>query len=103
MEDRIMATELKPLNDRIVIKPLQQEQVLSSGIVIPDSAKEKPQQGEVVAIGPGKRDDDGKRVPLDIEMGDRILYKKYTGQEIQIDNEDLIVLEEREVLAKLIV
>ena len=98
-----MATELKPLNDRIVIKPLQQEQVLSSGIVIPDSAKEKPQQGEVVAIGPGKRDDDGKRVPLDIEMGDRILYKKYTGQEIQIDNEDLIVLEEREVLAKLIV
>ncbi len=98
-----MATELKPLNDRLVIKPLQQEQVLSSGIVIPDSAKEKPQQGEVVAVGPGKRDDDGNRVPLDIEMGDRILYKKYTGQEIQIDNEDLIVLEEREVLAKLIV
>ncbi|MYJ93687.1 MAG: co-chaperone GroES [Chloroflexi bacterium] len=98
-----MATELKPLNDRIVIKPLQQEQVLSSGIVIPDSAKEKPQQGEVIAIGPGKRDDDGNRVPLDIEMGDRILYKKYTGQEIQIDNEDLIVLEEREVLAKLVV
>ncbi|MYJ00826.1 MAG: co-chaperone GroES [Chloroflexi bacterium] len=98
-----MATELKPLNDRLVIKPLQQEQVLSSGIVIPDSAKEKPQQGEVIAIGPGKRDDDGNRVPLDIEMGDRILYKKYTGQEIQIDNEDLIVLEEREVLAKLIV
>ena len=98
-----MATELKPLNDRLVIKPLQQEQVLSSGIVIPDSAKEKPQQGEVVAVGPGKRDDNGDRVPLDIEMGDRILYKKYTGQEIQIDNEDLIVLEEREVLAKLIV
>ncbi len=98
-----MATELKPLNDRLVIKPLQQEQVLSSGIVIPDSAKEKPQQGEVVAVGPGKRDDNGERVPLDIEMGDRILYKKYTGQEIQIDNEDLIVLEEREVLAKLIV
>ncbi len=98
-----MATELKPLNDRLVIKPLQQEQVLSSGIVIPDSAKEKPQQGEVVAVGPGKRDDNGERVPLDIELGDRILYKKYTGQEIQIDNEDLIVLEEREVLAKLIV
>ncbi len=98
-----MATELKPLNDRLVIKPLQQEQVLSSGIVIPDSAKEKPQQGEVVAVGPGKRDDSGDRVPLDIELGDRILYKKYTGQEIQIDNEDLIVLEEREVLAKLVV
>ncbi len=98
-----MATELQPLNDRLVIKPLQQEQVLSSGIVIPDSAKEKPQQGEVVAVGPGKRDDDGNRVPLDILLGDRILYKKYTGQEIQIDNEDLIVLEEREVLAKLLV
>ncbi|MCY3559504.1 MAG: co-chaperone GroES [Chloroflexi bacterium] len=98
-----MATELKPLNDRLVIKPLQQEQVLSSGIVIPDSAKEKPQQGEVIAVGPGKRDDAGARVPLDIELGDRILYKKYTGQEIQIDNEDLIVLEEREVLAKLVV
>ena len=98
-----MATELQPLNDRLVIKPLQQEQVLSSGIVIPDSAKEKPQQGEVVAVGPGKRDDAGERIPLDITLGDRILYKKYTGQEIQIDNEDLIVLEEREVLAKLVV
>lgn len=96
-------TRLEPLNDRLVITPLHQEQVLSSGIVIPDSAKEKPQQGEVIAIGPGKRDDDGKRIPLDIEIGDRILYKKYTGQEIQIDNEDLIVLEEREVLAKVVV
>ena len=98
-----MSTRLEPLNDRIVIKPLHQEQVLSSGIVIPDSAKEKPQQGEVVAVGPGKRDDGGSRVPLDITLGDRILYKKYTGQEIQIDNEDLIVLEEREILAKVIV
>ncbi len=96
-------TRLEPLNDRLVITPLHQEQVLSSGIVIPDSAKEKPQQGEVIAIGPGKRDDDGKRIPLDIAIGDRILYKKYTGQEIQIDNEDLIVLEEREVLAKVVV
>ncbi len=96
-------TRLEPLNDRLVITPLHQEQVLSSGIVIPDSAKEKPQQGEVIAIGPGKRDDDGKRIPLDIVVGDRILYKKYTGQEIQIDNEDLIVLEEREVLAKVVV
>ena len=96
-------TRLEPLNDRLVITPLHQEHVLSSGIVIPDSAKEKPQQGEVIAIGPGKRDDGGKRIPLDIVVGDRILYKKYTGQEIQIDNEDLIVLEEREVLAKVVV
>ncbi len=99
-----MATRLEPLNDRIVIKPLQQEQVLSSGIVIPDSAKEKPQQGEVIAVGPGKLSEDGSgRIEMSITLGDRILYKKYTGQEIQIDNEDLIVLEEREVLAKLIV
>ena len=96
-------TKLEPLNDRIVITPLHQEQVLASGIVIPDSAKEKPQQGEVVAVGPGRRDDDGARVPMDVLIGDRILYKKYTGQEIQIDNIDLIVLEEREILAKVVV
>ena len=96
-------TKLEPLNDRIVITPLHQEQVLSSGIVIPDSAKEKPQQGEVIAIGPGKRDDAGQRIAMDIAIGDRILYKKYTGQEIQIDNIDLIVLEEREILAKVVV
>ena len=96
-------TQLEPLNDRIVITPLHQEQVLASGIVIPDSAKEKPQQGEVVAVGPGRRDDDGARVPMDVVIGDRILYKKYTGQEIQIDNIDLIVLEEREILAKVVV
>ena len=96
-------TKLEPLNDRIVITPLHQEQVLASGIVIPDSAKEKPQQGEVVAVGPGRRDDDGARVPMDVEIGDRILYKKYTGQEIQIENIDLIVLEEREILAKVVV
>ncbi len=96
-------TKLEPLNDRIVITPLHQEQVLASGIVIPDSAKEKPQQGEVVAVGPGRRDDDGGRVKMDVEIGDRILYKKYTGQEIQIDNTDLIVLEEREILAKVVV
>ena len=96
-------TKLEPLNDRIVITPLHQEQVLSSGIVIPDSAKEKPQQGEVIAIGPGKRNEDGDRIAMDIAIGDRILYKKYTGQEIQIDNTDLIVLEEREILAKVVV
>ncbi len=93
-------TTLEPLGDRLVIKPVQQEQVLASGIVIPDTAKEKPQQGEVVAVGPGKRSDDGTRQELEVVIGDRILYKKYTGQEIKIDNEDLIVLEEREILAK---
>ncbi len=94
---------LEPLGDRIVIQPLQQEQVLASGIVIPETAKEKPQQGEVIAVGPGKRDESGERIPLDIAVGDRILYKKYTGQEVKVERDDLIVLEEREILAKVIV
>ena len=95
--------KLEPLGDRIVIQPLQQEQVLASGIVIPETAKEKPQQGEVIAVGPGKRDESGDRIPLDIAVGDRILYKKYTGQEVKVERDDLIVLEEREILAKVIV
>ena len=94
---------LEPLGDRIVIPPLQQEQVLASGIVIPETAKEKPQQGEVIAVGPGKRDESGGRIPLDVAVGDRILYKKYTGQEVKVERDDLIVLEEREILAKVIV
>ncbi len=93
---------LEPLADRVVIRPVEAEQVLASGILIPDTAKEKPQQGEIIAVGPGKRDDKGARVPLDVMVGDRILYKKYTGQEIKIDRDDLIVLEEREVLAKVV-
>ncbi len=94
---------LEPLNDRVVVTPVQQEQVLDSGLVIPDTAKEKPQQGEVIAVGPGKRDDSGGRVPIEIEIGDRILYKKYTGQDIKIDRQDLVVLQESEILAKVIV
>ncbi len=95
--------KLEPLSDRIVIKPVQEEQVLASGIVIPDTAKEKPQQGEVIAVGPGKRDDHGERIPMEVQVGDRVLYKKYTGQEIKIARDDLVVLEEREILAKVIV
>ena len=95
-------TTLEPLADRVVIKPVQQEQVLASGIVIPDTAQEKPQQGEVIAVGPGKRDDKGNHIPIDIQVGNRILYKKYTGQDIKVEQEDLIVLEEREILAKVL-
>jgi chaperonin GroES len=97
------AARLEPLNDRVVVTPVQQEQVLESGLVIPDTAKEKPQQGEVVAVGPGRRDEAGTRVPVDIQIGDRVLYKKYTGQDIKIDRQDLIVLQESEILAKVIV
>jgi chaperonin GroES len=92
--------KLVPLHDRIVIKPVVHEEVLASGIVIPDTAKEKPQQGHVIAVGPGKLDDNGKRIAMDVQKGDRVLYAKYTGQEIKIDQEELIVISEKDVLAK---
>ena len=94
-------TKLVPLSDRIVIIPLKQDEVTSSGLVIPDTAKEKPQQGEVVAVGPGRLDDNGKRVTLDLAVGDRILYAKYTGTDVKIDAIDYIVLNEKDVLCKL--
>ncbi|KAA0232265.1 MAG: co-chaperone GroES [Dehalococcoidia bacterium] len=96
-------TKLIPLADRIVITPLKQDEVTASGLVIPDTAKEKPQQGEVVAVGPGRLDDNGKRVAMDVSVGDRILYAKYTGTEIKLDNEDYIVLNEKDILAKLVI
>jgi chaperonin GroES len=96
------STKLVPLHDRIVIRPVVQEEVLASGIVIPDTAREKPQQGVVIAVGPGRLDDDGKRIAMDVEVGDRVLYAKYTGQEVKIDQEELIVLSEKDLLAKLV-
>jgi chaperonin GroES len=93
-------TKLIPLGDRLVIKPVVQEEVLASGLVIPDTAKEKPQQGEVIAAGPGRVDDNGKRIPLDVKAGERVLYAKYSGQEIKIDHQEYIVLSERDVLCK---
>ena len=95
-----MASKLIPLGDKLVLRPIVQEEVLSSGIVIPDTAKEKPNQGEVIAVGPGRRDDDGKIVPMEVAVGDRVLYAKYTGQEIKVENEELIVLAERDLLCK---
>jgi chaperonin GroES len=93
-------TKLVPLGDRLVIKPVVQEEVLASGIVIPDTAKEKPQQGEVMAAGPGRLDDEGKRIAMEVKVGDRILYAKYSGQEVKIDQEEVIVLSEKDVLCK---
>jgi chaperonin GroES len=95
-----MASKLVPLADKLVLRPIVQEEVLSSGIVIPDTAKEKPNQGEIIAVGPGRRDDDGKIVPMEVAVGDRVLYAKYTGQEIKIENEEYIVLAERDLLCK---
>ena len=97
---RASRTKLVPLHDRIVIRPVVQEEVLASGIVIPDTAKEKPQQGEVIAVGPGRLDDNGKRIAMDVRVGDRVLFAKYTGQEVKIDQEEVIVLSEKDILAK---
>ena len=91
---------LKPLGDRLIVKALDEETTTASGIVLPDTAKEKPQQGEVLAVGEGKLDDDGKRIPLDVEKGDEVLYSKYGGTEIKVDGEDLLVLRESDILAK---
>lgn len=96
-----MASKIEPLADRVVVKSVTQEEVLASGLVIPDTAKEKPQQGEVVAVGPGRRDDNGNLVPMDVKAGDIILYAKYSGTEVKIDQEEYLVLAERDVLAKI--
>jgi len=94
---------IKPLDDRIVVTRTEPEQTTTGGIILPENAKEKPQQGEVVAAGPGRLDDNGKRVPLEVGVGDRILYAKYTGTEVKLDNNEYIVLNEKDVLAKLVV
>jgi chaperonin GroES len=92
--------KLKPLGDRLIVRAIEEDQVTASGLVLPDTAKEKPQQGEVLAVGDGKLDDDGKRQPLDVAEGDTVLYSKYGGTEIAVDGEDLLVLRESDVLAK---
>lgn len=94
-----MSISLKPLGNRVVVKPKEEEDVTSSGIVLPESAKEKPQKGEILAIGPGERDDDGKRIELDVAEGDIVLYAKYSGTEIKMDDEKLLILRESDILA----
>ncbi|MGH2652910.1 MAG: co-chaperone GroES [Actinomycetota bacterium] len=89
---------LEPLEDRVVVKPGEEEETTVSGIVIPDTAKEKPQEGEVVAVGPG-RFEDGNRVPMDVKAGDRVLYSKYGGTEVKIEGEEYLVLSSRDILA----
>ena len=94
-----MSVSIKPLEDRIVIKSLEAEQTTASGLVIPDTAKEKPQEGEVLAVGPGRIDDKGNRVPLDVNVGDRVIYSKYGGTEIKHGGEEVLILSARDVLA----
>ncbi|MBN9376599.1 MAG: co-chaperone GroES [Cellulomonas sp.] len=94
-----MSVSIKPLEDRIVVKALEAETTTAFGIVIPDSAKEKPQEGEVVAVGPGRIDDKGNRVPLDLAVGDKVIYSKYGGTEVKYAGEEYLILSARDVLA----
>ena len=94
-----MAVNLKPLGSRVVVEPIEQEEVTPGGIVLPETAKEKPQKGTVLSVGDGDRDDSGKRIPMDVKVGDTVLYAKYSGTEIKLDSKKLLILRESDVLA----
>ena len=91
----------RPLGDRVVIRRVEEEAKTKGGIIIPDNAKEKPQEGEVISVGPGGRDEDGKRIPIDVVVGDRILFGKWSGSEVKIDGEDLLIMKESDILGVL--
>ena len=93
------ALNITPLGDRVVVKPLGREETTKSGIVLPDTAKEKPQRGTIVAAGPGRRDDDGDRIELDVKVGDQVLFAKYSGTEFKLDDDELLTLAEKDILA----
>jgi len=98
-EDR-MAVKLQPLADRLVVRPIEREEKTKTGIYLPDTAKEKPQEGEVIAVGPGRLSEDGKLIPMDVKVGDIVVYSKYGGTEIKVDDEELMILRESDILAK---
>ena len=95
-----MAVKLQPLADRLVVKPIEREEVTKGGIVLPDTARERPQEGEVIAVGPGRLSEDGKRVAMDVKVGDVVIYAKYGGMEIKVEDEELIIMRESDILAK---
>jgi chaperonin GroES len=94
-----MSINFKPLGSRVVIEPLESEEITAGGIVLPETAKEKPQKGTILAAGPGDRDDEGKRIALDVKVGDVVLYAKYSGTEIKVDGKKLLILRESDILA----
>jgi chaperonin GroES len=93
-----VSVSIKPLEDRLVIKVVEAEQTTASGLVIPDTAKEKPQEGEIIAVGPGGRDESGKLIPIDLKVGDRVLFGKWSGTEVKIDGEELLIMKESDVM-----
>ena len=96
-----MAVNITPLHDRVLVRRLEEKESVKGGIIIPDTAKEKPQEGEVIAVGAGKINDEGKRIALDVKAGDRVLFGKYSGNDIKIDDEEYMILKEDEILAKI--
>ncbi len=100
LEEKVkMSVQIKPLEDRIVVRPVEAEQVTASGLVIPDTAKEKPQEAEVIAVGPGRIDERGNRIPVDVAVGDKVTFSKYGGTELKYNGEEYLVLSARDVLA----
>ena len=96
---RMAETKLRPLGDRVVIKPATREEATKSGILLPDTSKEKPQRGSIIAVGEGRRDDDGDRIEMDVKVGDTVLFAKYAGTEFKLDEEELLILAEKDILA----
>ena len=94
--------KLRPLADRLVVEPTEQEEMTASGIYVPETAKEKPQEGKVIAAGPGRKDDDGKRIPMDVAEGDRVLYARYAGTEVKLEDKKYLILKESDILAILV-
>ncbi len=92
-------TKLRPLGDRVVVKPIEREEITKTGIVLPDTAKEKPQEGEILAAGPGAYDAEGKRIPMDVKKGQKVLYAKYAGTEFKVEGEDLLIVSQKDILA----
>ena len=94
-----MSLKLKPLGDRVLVEPIEREEVTASGIYVPETAKERPQEGLVVAVGPGRKDDDGDLIPMDVKKGDRVLYAKYGGTEVKLEDKKYLILKETDILA----
>lgn len=95
-----MVAKLEPLGDRVIIRPIEKEEVSKGGIILPDTAKEKPQEGEIIAAGPGKVKDDGTRIAMDVKVGNKVIYAKYAGTEVEVDDEKLLIMHESDIMAK---
>ena len=93
--------KLKPLGGRVIVEPIEQEEMTAGGIILPETAKEKPQEGKILAAGPGERDEDGERIPMEVQVGDKVLYAKYSGTEVRLDGKKLLILRESDILAVL--